>query len=115
MPGGRRARGTLVWDAARSGFLPETCGLFSLSHSLNGAATERWMNEGSKEQGIWRPQSKLGAQRRDHLTLRWDAILLSSRGGFLLPMSLNSRSLPFGQDMRMRFKHAIQSILQISY
>lgn len=82
MPGGRRTRGTLVWDAARSGFLPETCGLFSLS--LNGAATERWMNEGSMEQGIGRPQSKLRAQRRDHLKLRWDMILLSSRSGFLV-------------------------------
>lgn len=87
----------------------------SLSRALNGAATERWMNEGSKEQGIWRPQSKLRAQRRDHLTLRWDVILLSSWAGFLGPMSLNSRSQPFGQDMRMRFKHAIQSFLLISY
>lgn len=79
MPGGRRAGGTLVWDDARSGFLPETCGLFSLS--LNGAAGKRWMNEGSMEQGIGRPQSKPLAQRRDHLKLRWDTITLSSPGG----------------------------------
>lgn len=85
------------------------------SLSLNGAATERWMNEGSMEQGIGRPQSKLIAQRRDHLKLRWDMILLSSRSGFLVWMALNSRIIPFGQDMRMRFMHAIQSFLQISY
>lgn len=85
------------------------------SLSLNGAATERWMNDGSMEQGIGRPQSKLIAQRTDHLKLRWDMILLSSRSGFLVWMALNSRIIPFGQDMRMRFMHAIQSFLQISY
>lgn len=42
-------------------------------------------------------------------------MLLSSRGGFLVWMALNSRSIPFGQNMRMRFMHAIQSFLQISY
>lgn len=51
----------MVWDAACSGFLPETCGLFALS--LNGAATERWMDEESREQGKGRPQSKLIAHR----------------------------------------------------
>lgn len=61
MPGGRRAGGTSVWDAARSGFLTETCGLFSLS--LNGAAAAGWMDEASREQGKGRPQSKLVARR----------------------------------------------------
>lgn len=73
------------------------------------------MNEGSAERGTGRPQSKLIAQRRDHLKLRWDMILLSSRDGFLVWLASNSRRMPFRQDMRIRSMHAIQSVLQISY
>lgn len=73
------------------------------------------MNEGSTERGTGRPQRKLIAQRRDHLKLRWDMILLSSRDGFLVWLALNSRRMPFRQDMRIRSMHAIQSVLQISY
>lgn len=54
----------------------------SLARSLNGAEKERWMNEGSRGKG--RPQSKLVAQRRDHLELRWDLVRLSSWVDFLV-------------------------------
>lgn len=73
------------------------------------------MNEGSAERGTGRPQSKLIAQRRDHLKLRWDVTPLSSRDGFFVRLASNSRSMPFGQDMRLRSTHAIQSVLKISY
>lgn len=73
------------------------------------------MNEGSAERGTGRPQSKLAAQRRDDLKLRWDVILLSSRGGFLVRLASDSRRMPFRQDMRIRSVRAIQSVLQISY
>lgn len=36
---------------------------FVLSLSLNGAGKKGWMDEGSREQGKGRPQSKLIAQR----------------------------------------------------
>lgn len=67
------------------------------------------------ERGTGRPQSKLTAQRRDHLKPRWDVILLSSQDGFLVRLASNSRSMPFRQDMRIRSMRAIQSALQISY
>lgn len=52
----------MVWDAARSGFLPETCGLFSPSEWSGGGGMDGWMRRaGSREKG--RPQSKLVAQR----------------------------------------------------
>lgn len=73
------------------------------------------MNEGGRERGTGRPQSKLIAQRRDHVKLRWDMSLLSSEDGFLVRLASNSRSMPFRQDMRIRSMHAIQWVLQISY
>lgn len=75
------------------------------SLSLNGAAAAGWMDEESREQGKGRPQSKLTAQRERSFVAQvgYDPAFISGW------MALNIRSIPFGQNVRMRFMHAIQS------
>lgn len=111
--GGRRAWGTLVWDAARSGFLPETCGLFA--PSLNAAETERWVNEGSMEEGTGRPQSKLTTKRSHRQSSGGIGRGFHLRVDFLCGWCSVAGVHPLDRIWEWGFRHAIQSFLQISF
>lgn len=77
--------------------------------SPNEAQMKGWMDEEGREQGMGDHKVSSKPRGRDHLELRWDMILLSCQDDFLLRMALNSRNIPFGQNTRKKFMHAIQS------
>lgn len=91
MPGGRgsRTRGTLVWDAARSRFFPETCGLFPPPSDCGGEVDEwaecrrrEWLeHRGKPDQGGHRSSGGIGSGLR-------------TRSRFLVWMVFGSGNVP---------------------
>lgn len=108
---GRRARGTLVWDAARSRFFPETCGLFTpRSDCGEDGEVDEWGENGElngEDRRRERAHGQIGGCRQSS---GGTGTGLSSRSGFLAWTVFGSGNAPFGQDTRVRFK-ACNSII----